>query len=502
MVKSFFASFFPKKEDAYLPPCLLLLLLPLLMVSIPPLHDYPFHLARTAILAGMGDQYYVAISFLLPNVGMDVVMLGLARLLPIEVAGRVFLCLVLALGLSGTVALHRALHGGRGLWPLAAGFALYNFVFFLGFLNYLLGMGLALWAAAFWVWARPVGLRLAGGTVAAVGLLFCHLSALGVFALVVAGVELHRAWGSRSLGVLLASAGPFAVAGAALVLLSPAAGEAGQPLFWQAGWSWKPVMAVRMLMTPIPWLDAATLLPPAGFVALALWRGWLRLAPAMGVALGLLGVAYLAMPFGIFGSEWGDARLPPAILCVAIAGMRLDLPGRLVRPVVLAAVLLLAGRMGAIAAVWREDAARIEVVRAALERVPEGATLWVATAGPFPRVRERDAGQLARWHPPMKHLVSLAGLQRPVFVPATWADPFQQPMRVAPAFAAAKALQGDNPVLVPDAAALGAFVGRIGALGGRGDHLLLLSPALLTGELPAGVGVLAADAEFLLLRLP
>eukprot|EP01035_Chromulina_nebulosa_P051770 gene51770-70557_t len=68
-------------------------------------------------------------------------------------------------------------------------------------------------------------------------------------------------------------------------------------------------------------LSVDQMFPPAGFVAVALWRRWLVPAAPVPWVLGLLGLAYLVTPFGLFGSEWGDARLPPAILCVAIAGL-------------------------------------------------------------------------------------------------------------------------------------------------------------------------------------
>eukprot|EP01035_Chromulina_nebulosa_P011718 gene11718-15648_t len=150
--------------------------------------------------------------------------------------------------------------------------------------------------------------------------------------------------------------------------------------------------------------------------------------------------------------------------------------------------------MGAITSVWLRDQAALGEVQAALAQVPDGATLWVATAGGFPRVRERDDGQLALWHPPMKHAVSLASLHRPVFVPSTWADPFKQPMRIAPAFAAVKALQGDNPLPVRSAADLAGLAGRIATLrqGGPADHLLLLSAGRFQGDLPQGVPAAAA----------
>ena len=135
---------------------LLIALTPLFVAVIPPIHDYPFHLARMEILASLPHSpflraHYEVGSYFLPNVGMDVAMMPLYHLFPIVTAGRVFLGLTLALILSGTVALHAAIHRRVSVWPLLAAFFLYNWIFLFGFLNYILGIGLALWAAAVWM---------------------------------------------------------------------------------------------------------------------------------------------------------------------------------------------------------------------------------------------------------------------------------------------------------------------------------------------------------------
>ena len=84
-------------------------LLPILAAPLPPLHDYPFHLARVDALAALAGQVghptpYRLGSFLLPNVGMDVLSLGLTAALPPAIAGRVFLAFLLLTLLSGTAA--------------------------------------------------------------------------------------------------------------------------------------------------------------------------------------------------------------------------------------------------------------------------------------------------------------------------------------------------------------------------------------------------------------
>ncbi len=96
---------------------------PLWFAEYPPLHDFPFHIARINILAhwhesqALQSWYHIG-SFMLPNVGMDIIAGAPGRILPVEVAGRLFVGLVLGLMLSGVMVLHRSIHGHFSPWPL------------------------------------------------------------------------------------------------------------------------------------------------------------------------------------------------------------------------------------------------------------------------------------------------------------------------------------------------------------------------------------------------
>src|SRR5215470_1427129 len=73
---------------------------PLLWVEVPPLVDYPNHLARMWILAHGAEISDLARNYaihwrLLPNLGMDLVVPVLSRVMPIEEAGRVFIALTM-----------------------------------------------------------------------------------------------------------------------------------------------------------------------------------------------------------------------------------------------------------------------------------------------------------------------------------------------------------------------------------------------------------------------
>jgi hypothetical protein len=508
----------PRLAVFLLPVVLTLGVLPLLAVAIPPLHDYPFHLARADAVAsllgqvGHGTVYRLG-SFLLPNEAMDVVTMGLTAAMPPMLAGRVFLGLVQVLLLGGVVALHWALHRRLSPWPLVGGFLLYNWIFLYGFTNYLFGVAAMLWGVAAWVaLARaPAAVRMALGAATGVVVMFSHLVAFGLYAVVLGGLALHDAleeprggWG-RVLGHLLVPAVPLAVTLALFVALSPTAGEVRQPIAWQSWLGWKPLMAWRTLQSGHPWLDLLTLGPVAalGLGLLALRR--LVLSPAMLAPLMLLGVTYLVMPYSLFGSLYGDARLPVAIALVAVAGF--DIARLAPRHVALGAallVLLLAGRNVAIARDWRATAPVFDSHMHAFDLLPQGSRLWAATAGPYPRIAWSGAAELAMWHPPLKHVASLASVGRDVFVPSTWADPFKQPIVLPPEHMPAKQVQGDNPLRTATGEELEQAlraIRRIRVAGGPPDFLLLSYPARLQGALPAGLERVAEGPEFLLMRI-
>src|SRR3954447_13213244 len=103
---------------------LLVLLAPLLLTEMPPLLDYPNHLARTYVLA-FGEQdpvlsrIYAQQWDIIPNLAIDVVLTGLMRVLPVHVAGRAMLGLILLLNYAAIILYSRSAFGRWSWWPLA-----------------------------------------------------------------------------------------------------------------------------------------------------------------------------------------------------------------------------------------------------------------------------------------------------------------------------------------------------------------------------------------------
>src|SRR5579864_4733949 len=167
---------------------------PVLICDSLPLFDYPNHLARMHILVDWARspelQRFYAIAWApVPNLAMDVIVPGLAQLMPLAVAGKVFVLLTLLLLAGGAAALHRVLFGAWSAWPCLAFLLLYSRILLWGFLNYLFGLGLGLFAFALWIRLarRPALLRLGVGAALALALFFAHLLAWGLYGVLVAG---------------------------------------------------------------------------------------------------------------------------------------------------------------------------------------------------------------------------------------------------------------------------------------------------------------------------
>ena len=166
----------------------LLISIPIWTHPLPPLSDYVNHLARMHVIATLSKNPQLASFYeidwqVIPNLTMDLIVPLLARVMNIYLAGQVFIVAMFALIVSGVLALNRALIGRWSVFPLFAFPLLYNYVFLVGLMNYIFGIGVALWALAGWIAVRERAwpLRFALSTACVVVLFFCHLSALGIY---------------------------------------------------------------------------------------------------------------------------------------------------------------------------------------------------------------------------------------------------------------------------------------------------------------------------------
>lgn len=405
--------------------------IPLFSTILPPLLDYPNHLARMSLLAAAGDPglagYYRVDWAPLPDLAMDVIVPALSRALPLERAGTLFIVMIFALLAGGTAWLNRVLHGGWRWWPLAAFLLLYSRTLLWGFLNYLFGLGLALGALALWLQLerRPVW-RVAASSAAALAVYLSHLSAFGVYALALLGIEaaalaalaLQQAW--RPLARRLAAAGiQFLVP--ALLLIFWRHGGSGPLAFNLAR---KPDLLFSIFDNYDRRFDvlcfALFLLLLIGLAA----TRRLGLAPVLRLPLALVTLGYLMMPSQLFGASGADHRLPVALFLLLIAGSAPSWPSRHAEQAAgLALALVFLLRLGAVERVWLRADQTYRDDLAALDLLPDGATLALA-APP----RTVQAGGI-----PTLHLPVLAIARRHAFVPTLFAYAGQQPVALTAA---------------------------------------------------------------------
>jgi len=196
------------------------LLVPLYVTPIVPSNDLFFHAARMFVLQSPDTPYvrdwYQVDWAIMPNLAMDIIVPPLGTLIGTLPAINAFVGLTFFLIFSGTLVLHYALYGRLSWLPLAACLFIYNQVLFFGFLNYLFGIGLVLWALAAWFHFRSAPTaQILTGIVLAVLLYLCHLFAVVLYGLVIGTAELPALWRNRSVRTVLhravAVATPFII---------------------------------------------------------------------------------------------------------------------------------------------------------------------------------------------------------------------------------------------------------------------------------------------------
>ena len=321
---------------------LLLISIPVWTHPLPPLSDYVNHLARMYVIATIDNnsylqQFYQIDWAIIPNLTMDLVVPWVAKLgVNIYVAGKIFTVTMFAVIASGVLMLNRVLTGRWSVAPLVVFPLLYNFVFLVGLINYLFGVGVALWALTGWIWLRdrPWPLRFSLSAFSVALLFFCHLSALGVYGMGVLAFELMRLWEGRKQRPWKPALAEFALSGFPFLVAAPLL-AASPTMRLVARYEWEPLGKLDGLINvfAVYW-DVVTIGMLAIIIAAGAWairHGLLRFHPFSGWIAGVGMVIYLALPRILFDSWMADQRVAVPLVYMLIACINLDLRLRMVR---------------------------------------------------------------------------------------------------------------------------------------------------------------------------
>jgi hypothetical protein len=429
----------------------LLLLAPLLLADVPPILDYPNHLARLFILAQAGqdpvlDGIWQPHWAVIPDLVIDLLVPPLMHIMTPFAAGKMMLALALLMPVAGTVAYSRAAFGERLYWPMMAGLMVYNITFVLGFINYLISLGGALLAAAAWLSLRgkPMIVRALVGAACASALFFTHIMGVAFFALLVGAAEANELIARRG-GVRI---GIDAVRRASLL----AASFVGPLLLWSLvpphtptalGPQWWFVSKLYyfagsfVAYQPLPGLFVAA----AFFCIATFWmaKGRGRVGPGIPFAALALLATYICLPFSAAGGAFIDSRVPLMLTLALAAGISPPLlPSWLRRgaAVTLAAVVIV--EVCLVGIVWRAHEAEVAELRASIAPVPPGSRV-LAVSAPFdrgsPYWRSAPPGLLALGRLRTDyHLPALVAIDRRAFWPLLFSDPSQHPITVRPPY--------------------------------------------------------------------
>lgn len=405
---------------------------PVLYVHTPPLQDYPSHMARIHILSHLNDpdiaKYYTASWELRPNLGFEAFMLGLSQVVPLETAGRIFLGLAICVLATSPIALHYALW--RNVSPIALfGFPLvFNLALQKGFLSFLLGSGLAIWAFALWVMVRKADwkIRLAVLVSTAIVLMLCHLHAFGVFALIVLSSEMfpderYDTHGHR-LRRLLASGIPLALPLAVMWGISPTTqGGLGIALLPPRDMLWNvltPMTINEDLSSLSVW---ALCLAP---LVLALVRKGPALHPLTRAPALVLFCFAVFLPFTIFDSNNANWRIFIPLSMLLVAAVNPMVMGRRTSIAMTALAVFTTVTASALCCrAWQGGDEIFAEADRAMAEVPSGSRL-------FPVILEGH--YLDSVEPPSFERIAERAILRGVFVPSILANPRHQPIIFEP----------------------------------------------------------------------
>ena len=311
-----------------------LIVLPLFYTLVPPLEDYPNHLARMFILAQHTSneflsRFYTIAWAPIPNLIMDIAIPPLIPLVGVYTAGRIFIGATLLLLLLGPMAVHRAIYRTWSAWPLIGGLFVYNGFLFVGLMNYLFGIGIAVCGLAAWIAQaeRSIALKMIVSFIFCAILYACHAAALAIYGLSIASLELWRLWSTRSL-----NAHAIIISGIALclpflpfiyiVMHSPMWGLAQQYVWESQG----KLQAIETFLSVYSdYADIPFLVLIVAAIATAIRRGLVRFHAAGLIIAVVIAVAFVLMPRQAFGSWMADQRLLVGLFFMSLGFISVDL---------------------------------------------------------------------------------------------------------------------------------------------------------------------------------
>ncbi|MBW0008130.1 MAG: hypothetical protein JO335_10500 [Sphingomonas sp.] len=307
--------------------------IPLLYPPVPPLVDLMGHMGRYRVELDLEhspwlQQYYDYHWAAIGNLGVDLLVIPLGKLLGLEPAVKLIVLLIPPMTAAGFLWVAREVHGRI---PPTAFFALpfiYGYPFLFGFVNYALSVAFAFLAFGLWLrLGRLDHTTLRSWLFGPISLMvfFCHTYGWGLLGLMcfsADAVRLHdrgRTWWRAGIEAALHTsvmALPILV-----MLLWRSEAHGGQTVDWfnwKVKWRW----IYSALRDQWKWFDIGSLVAAAIAFVYALVSRKLTLSRNLAFSAIVLAVSFAIIPRIVFGSAYADMRLVPYLMAVALLAIR------------------------------------------------------------------------------------------------------------------------------------------------------------------------------------
>lgn len=405
---------------------------PLLAVDFPPLVDLYGHLGRYAVQTDLANRpqlqpFYFYEWKLIGNLGADILIEVLHRVLGLEGSVRFVVILTQLLGALGLLLVSREMHGRITPFAVAAIPLLYGYPFNYGFINYALSMALGMLAFVVWLRLHRAERTLAAQLwLAAAGAVIwvCHTYGWAFLGLLTGSAMLCEVIAARRRPVDAV----LRILGACWPLLLPII----PMVIWRAessgaamsGWAWQ--FKLNWLLSPLRtyWrhIDLGAMSLISALLAWAVYSRTVRYDRVLGLAAVLCLAFFIALPFRVFGSAFADMRLLPYALAIALVAINPVARGsKILQGASILALAFFAGSMVMTSKAYIAQHRIVQAALPALDAMPMGARVAFFVVKPC----------RTRWAlSPLDHLAGAALARRNAFVNDQWQQPGVNPMIV------------------------------------------------------------------------
>ena len=311
---------------------MLLSIVPLIYPPVPPLVDLLGHMGRYRVELDVDSSPWLARYYgfewaPIGNLGVDLLVMPLGRLIGLEPAVKLIVMAIPPLTTAGFLWVAREVHGRI---PPTALFALplvYATPFLYGFVNFCLAMALAFLAFGLWLnlsRRRALKARAIAFVPISFILFFTHVfgwGTLGLLCFSAEAVRQHDEGAPWFKAAFRAALQVFVMALPLLVILAWRSGTGGMTEGW-FDWPQKLTWVAVTLRDRWQTFDLVSLAVVAAMLLAAVLSRRLAFSRNLAFSALVLFAAFLVLPSQLFGSFFADMRLVAFVIAVALLAVR------------------------------------------------------------------------------------------------------------------------------------------------------------------------------------